>query len=105
MTYDNKEKLTWERFKEMVLNFGAEEVEKTTETFRLEKNFRIEKPSHQKQRQGGVITAHMDKRVRPVINKGVVISPEQIVPFGYSTPEYCRANNPDPDCDCKTYFR
>jgi len=100
MTYDNKEKLTWDRFKEMVLGYGNEDENVTTESFKIEKNFRIEVPRLAKKRKGGIITAPMEKKIRPVINKGVVINPQMIVPFGASTPLYCKTNNPNP-CVCK----
>lgn len=93
LNIDNKNQLTFDRFKEMVTNYGQDlDPEATTETFTLKKNFRIDK-------RGLIETVHMDKRIRPIINKGVVVANHKIVPFGWSDRDWCRTHNPN-QCDC-----
>lgn len=93
LTVDVKNQMSYERYKEMAINYGDVPEEQTTEIFKLKKNFRIDP-------KGKIHTVHMKKRLRPVINKGVVLCPERIVPFGWSDPKWCAINNPGP-CSCK----
>jgi hypothetical protein len=95
LTADNKDQLQYDRFKQMIMAYGEEEaeVEDYTEVFTIENNFRIDK-------RGGINTIPLRKRLRPVINKGVVLSHNTIVPFGWSSDEWCQKNNPY-DCVCK----
>lgn len=93
MTSDVKNQLRYERYREMAIQFGTVPEEEVTEIFTLKKNFRIEL-------NGQINTVHMNKRLRPVVNKGIVRSALKIVPFGYSDKSWCRVNNPN-DCSCK----
>lgn len=96
LNVDNKNQLPFERFKEMAGNYGQDlDPEATTELFNIKKNFKID-------RRGGIETVHMDKRVRPLINKGVVVGNQKIVPFGWSDKEWCRTHNPR-QCDCMDF--
>jgi hypothetical protein len=95
LTVDNKEKMGFEEYKEMIKKFNGDAPEEAEEIFTLTKNFRIEKKGFD-----GIVTAPMNKRLRPVINKGVLIDEYKIVPFGWSDPYWCAQNNPN-DCSCK----
>lgn len=90
---DVKNQLRYERYREMAMNYGEVPEKEVTETFTLTKNFRITL-------DGRINTVPMNKRLRPVVNKGVVRSSLRIVPFGYSDKSWCRENNPN-DCSCK----
>lgn len=58
------------------------------------KNFRITK-------QGDILTVPITKQFNPTVNKGVLRDRGlKVVPFGYSSWEYCKAHNPY-DCLCK----
>lgn len=96
LTYDVKSQLGYERYRDMAIKWGEVPEEEVTEIFKLDKNFRAT-------REGEIYTIPMDKRLRPVINKGIVLSKEKIVHFGWSDPDWCCANNPK-DCTCKPTF-
>jgi hypothetical protein len=93
LTYDVKNQLSYERYREMAKKWGEVPEEEVTETFTLTKNFRAT-------RDGQIHTVPMKKKLRPVINKGIVLSSERIVHFGWSDRNWCRENNPF-DCICK----
>lgn len=80
----------------MVLEYGVEDKENMPEMMKIDKNFRID-------RCGGINTIPMEKRVRPIINKGKITNTRKIVPFGWSSQQYCIANNPN-NCSCKNNF-
>jgi hypothetical protein len=85
-------KLSFERFKELALNFGDDE-EEPVEFLPIANNFRIQKG-------GKILTIPMEKRLRPTINKGNVDAQHCVRFFGYSNPDWCKENNPN-DCTCK----
>lgn len=90
---DNKDKFRYEEFKNMAEKYGDVPEDEVTATFKIEKNFRIS-------RDGEVATVPINKRLRPVINKGIVLNSGKIVPYGWSDHEWCKNNNPH-NCSCK----
>lgn len=95
LSHDNRKQLTFARYKEMIESYGNPDEATTTETFTLKNNFRIDK-------RGTIDTVVMEKRIRPIINKGVVLNTHKIVPFGWSSEDWCKANNPN-HCSCKDF--
>lgn len=93
LTADIKNKLAYDRYKEMAELYGNVPEELVTETFTIEKNFRST-------RSGEIATVPMDKKFRPFINKGIILNPGKIVPYGWSDPKWCSEHNHN-NCSCK----
>ncbi|KAL3093933.1 hypothetical protein niasHT_027261 [Heterodera trifolii] len=90
---DACERLTFEKMKDMVLNKMGQEDNNVRFNYPT-KNFRITK-------KGEIFTVPLTKKFNPTVNKGVIRDRGlRVVPFGYSTYEYCKAKNRD-DCRCK----
>ncbi|KAL3079387.1 hypothetical protein niasHT_036376 [Heterodera trifolii] len=90
---DACERLTFENMKDMVLNKMGQEDNNVRFNYPT-KNFRITK-------KGEIFTVPLTKKFNPTVNKGVIRDRGlRVVPFGYSTWEYCKAKNPE-DCRCK----
>ncbi|KAL3080203.1 hypothetical protein niasHT_035723 [Heterodera trifolii] len=85
-------RISHEKMKKMVLdNWGAAD---NNIVFDYETNFRITK-------NGEIFTVPIKKQFNPTVNKGVIRNHGLlVVPFGYSTGDYCKAHNPH-DCRCK----
>ncbi|KAL3072344.1 hypothetical protein niasHT_030501 [Heterodera trifolii] len=85
-------RISHEKMKKMVLdNWGAAD---NNVVFDYETNFRITK-------NGEIFTVPIKKQFNPTVNKGVIRNHGLlIVPFGYSTGDYCKAHNPH-NCACK----
>ncbi|KAL3071941.1 hypothetical protein niasHS_017234 [Heterodera schachtii] len=90
---DACERLTFEKMKDMVLNKMGQEDNNVRFNYPT-KNFRITK-------KGEIFTVPLTKKFNPTVNKCVIRDRGlRVVPFGYSTWEYCKAKNPE-DCRCK----
>ncbi|KAL3080622.1 hypothetical protein niasHS_005140 [Heterodera schachtii] len=85
-------RISHEKMKKMVLdNWGAPD---NNVVFDYETNFRITK-------KGDILTVPITKQFNPTVNKGVLRNHGlKVVPFGYSSYEYCKPRNPY-DCICK----
>ncbi|KAL3068854.1 hypothetical protein niasHT_032979 [Heterodera trifolii] len=85
-------RISHEKMKKMVLNnWGAAD---NNVVFDYETNFRITK-------NGEIFTVPIKKQFNPTVNKGVIRNHGLlVVPFGYSTGDYCKAHNPR-NCTCK----
>ncbi|KAL3089249.1 hypothetical protein niasHS_006970 [Heterodera schachtii] len=85
-------RISHEKMKKMVLdNWGAAD---NNVVFDYETNFRITK-------NGEIFTVPIKKQFNPTVNKGVIRNQGLlVVPFGYSTGDYCKAHNPH-NCTCK----
>ncbi|KAL3096273.1 hypothetical protein niasHS_004911 [Heterodera schachtii] len=85
-------RISHEKMKKMVLdNWGAAD---NNVVFDYETNFRITK-------NGEIFTVPIKKQFNPTVNKGVIRNHGLlVVPFGYSTGDYCKVHNPH-DCRCK----
>ncbi|KAL3115698.1 hypothetical protein niasHT_013256 [Heterodera trifolii] len=86
-------RINFEKMKEMVLEKWGTPGNHVRFDYPT-KNFRITK-------QGDILTVPITKQFNPTVNKGVLRDRGlKVVPFGYSTWEYCKAHNPY-ECRCK----
>ncbi|KAL3068190.1 hypothetical protein niasHS_016436 [Heterodera schachtii] len=86
-------RINFEKMKEMVLEKWGTPGNNVRFDYPT-KNFRITK-------QGDILTVPITKQFNPTVNKGVLRDRGlKVVPFGYSSYEYCKPRNPY-DCICK----